>query len=71
MFEGRKYTNETADWGYEDMLGFYKSGAISADRMSEYIVIFDAIEAEHLAKKAKMDAKDHRQSAKTTKNIAA
>ena len=51
MFEPRKYVNQTADWGYEDMLGSYQLGLISEERMAEFARLCDEIEAEHLAKK--------------------
>ena len=50
MFEPRKYVNQTADWGYEDMLGSYENGLISEERMAEFAALCDEIEAEHLAK---------------------
>ena len=71
MFKPRKYSNHVADSTYEDMFDLYLAGGISESRMAEFAAMSDEIEAEHLAKQAKMDAKDHRQSAKTTKNIAA
>ena len=71
MFKPRVYTNQTADWGYQNMLGSYNLGHVSMEQMAEYAVLCDEIEAEHLAKQAKMDAKNQRKPAKATKNIAA
>ena len=56
MFEPRKYTNQTADWGYENMLGSYRLGLVSEKQMIEYADLCDQIEAEHSEKQSSQAA---------------